>query len=203
MLPNIQVNKILLSILLFSAPLYVSAQAINVIGNSTNARECYEAAQIAVQLQSASRNDVEKCTYSLENEPLRLRDRAATYANRGILFVANEEYEKAVKDYKRAKNMYPEFGAIHVNIGNLFFMSDSYDRAIDEYTKALGLNTSSSHVAHLNRGMAYEKLGKYNEAETDYRTALEIFPEWSIATSKLERVLGKMKKKSSSIQQNG
>ena len=64
--------------------------------------------------------------------------------------------------------------------------------AIAEYNKALDLGLRQDYVAHLNRGMAYEKLGKFYEAEADYRQAIALAPEWNMAKSKLERVLIKI-----------
>ncbi len=51
---------------------------------------------------------------------------------------------------------------------------------------------SEYQVAHLNRGMAHESLGHYQDAEADYRRALTLAPSWLLAETKLARVLGKM-----------
>lgn len=175
--------------LLFSGLL--AAQSVTILGDSGDARECYFAAQIAVQMQSASRSEVETCNNALQQN-LHLRDRAATLINRGILHVALEEYQKAIDDYATAERLYPEFGAIHVNRGNLFFMSQAYDGAIVEYNKALAMGLRQESVAYLNRGMAYEKLGRLLEAKTDYQQAIELSPEWHVAQSKLDRVIKKL-----------
>ncbi|MFT5132946.1 MAG: tetratricopeptide (TPR) repeat protein [Gammaproteobacteria bacterium] len=168
------------------------AQSVTVIGDSANARECYMSAGLATQMQSASMSEIESCNDALNGDNMKLRDRAATYINRGILYVAMGEYQDAIEDYAVAKNLYPKFGAIYVNRGNLFFIGESYDSAISEYSKALDLGLNQDYVAHLNRGMAYEKLGRLDEAETDYRQAIELAPEWKEAKSKLERVLIKI-----------
>jgi len=47
------------------------------------------------------------------------------------------------------------------------------------------------HIAFLNRGMAYEAQGHLDQAETDYRKALELAPQWPLAQQKLERVMAK------------
>ena len=52
---------------------------------------------------------------------------------------------------------------------------------------------SKNHIAHLNRGMAYEKLDEYSYAGENYRRALELSPEWSLAQLKLDRLLAKQK----------
>ena len=170
----------------------VSAQSMTIIGDSEDAKECYYSAQLAIQMQSASRSELAACSNALLTQNLRVRDKAATLINRGIIYVALEDYKLAVKDYERAEKLHPEFGAIHVNRGNLFFLGQSYDSAILEYNKALDIGLSQTYVAHLNRGMAYEKLGQLHKAESDYREAIALAPEWKAAQSKLDRVLGKL-----------
>ena len=168
------------------------ATSVTVLGDSPFARECYFSAQIAVQMQSSSKSELQACTDALSFQSLRLRDRAATLINRGIIYVALEEYELAIKDYAAAKKIHPEFGAIHVNRGNLFFIGESYDSAILEYSKALDMGLRQDYVAYLNRGMAYEKLGRIDEAVADYREAIELAPEWTAPKNKLQRALTKI-----------
>ncbi len=188
-------NSIIRSIFIVSLLLtgkVVSAQSVTILGQSEDARECYFSAQIAIQMQSASRSDIETCNRALQTQNLGLRDKAATYINRGVIHVALENYQEAIDDYATAENLHPEFGAIHVNRGNLFFLSEVYDGAIKEYNKALEMGLTQQSVAYLNRGMAYEKLGRLQEAKTDYLQAIELAPDWKQAQSKLERVNKKL-----------
>ncbi|MBT7952358.1 MAG: tetratricopeptide repeat protein [Gammaproteobacteria bacterium] len=183
---------LLITLFLMTSPFSASAQSVTILGDSDDARECYFSAGIAIQMQNTSSSEIETCSRAIGLGNLRLRDKAATFVNRGILYAADEQYQEAIKDYERAMKLYPEFGAIYVNRGNLFFLGQSYDSAILEYTKALDLDLRQDYVAYLNRGMAYEKLGKLSNAESDYRLAIELAPEWSVAKSKLERVLIKI-----------
>jgi tetratricopeptide (TPR) repeat protein len=192
MISSTRIMMFLFVIILLLFPFSSTAQSITVIGGSLDAKECYLSAQFAIQMQSTSRSEIAACTRSLTIEKLSLRDKAATFVNRGVLYVAMEEYQSAIEDYASAMKLHPDFGAIYVNRGNLFFLGESYDSAILEYSKALDLNVRQDHVAYLNRGMAYEKLGKLYAAETDYRQAIELAPEWALAKNKLERVLNKI-----------
>ena len=182
----------LFAIVQFVSSSAVLAQSVTILGQSEDARECYFSAQIAIQMRSASRSDIETCNSALQSQNLGLRDKAATYINRGVINVALENYQKAVDDYATAEKLFPEFGAIHVNRGNLFFLSEVYDGAIREYNKALEMGVPQQSVAYLNRGMAYEKLGRLEEAKTDYLQAIELSPDWKQAQSKLERVNKKL-----------
>ena len=171
--------------ILYLAPLSVSAQSMTVIGGEATAQECYRSATLAAQLNIASRGDLESCAYALKHAPLDIHDRAATFLNRGIINAAMGEFEDAKKDYEKARRLAPEHGEIYVNRGNIFFLGQVYDKAVMEYTHALELDIAKKHIAHFNRALAYEKLGEFDKAETDYLTALELAPEWEAAKTKL------------------
>jgi len=153
-------------------------------------------ATIATQMNMASFQDLESCNYALDSVRLSLHDTAATYLNRGIIYVALERYEDAKHDYERARKMMPDAGEIYVNRGNIFFMSQVFDEAVAEYSHALELKLSKKHVAYYNRGMAYERLGDYDRAREDYIKAQELSPQWNFPKAKLEKLARKIKDKS-------
>ena len=147
-------------------------------------------------MNSAGRDDLKDCNLALQHSQLSLRDRMATYVNRGIVYAAMEEYNKAIKDYATAIRMNPDVGEAYVNRGNLYFLGALFDRAVQEYTTALNIGMKKEHVAYYNRGMAYENLKDYSKAEADYRHAISLLPEWTDPHTKLERVLAKLEKES-------
>ena len=175
-------------LLLLCSP--ASSQSITVLGNGA-AQNCYRAALTAAQLHVTSRDDIKQCTTALEYTALDLRDRAATFVNRGVVYLAEERYQLALEDFEAAERLKSDFGEIFVNRGNLYFLGRSFEKAIDQYTHALELGMNKEHIAYLNRGMAHESLKQIEHAEADYRRALEILPEWSKATAKLEKLLAK------------
>lgn len=169
------------------------AQGVSIIFGGANAQECYAAAQSAASLNIASRDGLDACTTALSEEQLDLRDKAATYVNRGVVQMALEHYQEAFKDYHRALELKPDLGATYVNRGNVFFLAERYGEAVEDYLRALDFGVPSSHVAHLNLGMAYEKLGELEKAKTEYLQALEQRPEWDLPQQKLQRVLSKQR----------
>ena len=188
---HIVLTALVLSII---TPMTVFAQSLQVIGGQQQARDCYMAATIAAQMHSASREGIDVCSYALDEISMTTRDRVATLVNRGIIYVALEEYNKAVRDYDRAYKISPDIAEIHVNRGNLLFMSGHTEQAIAEYSQAIELKLTRQYVVYYNRGLAYEKLAEYNKAEADYRRALELMPGWSHAQDKLDRLLNRTKK---------
>ena len=175
-------------------PAVISAQSMTVVGGEQSARNCFSAATIAAQMHFASMEDIKECTFALEHTTLHMKDKVATLINRGIIYVALEEYDKAIRDYDKAYRINPNVAEIHVNRGNMLFMSRYFDQAVMEYTKAISTDFTKLHIALYNRGLAYEKLGQLDKAEADYRRALELMPEWKRARNKLDRILNQTRK---------
>ena len=181
---------VLLVAVALSPPLH--AQSMTVIGGNSFARECYMSATIAAQSGSgASLQDVRSCTDALSYGNLSLRDRTATFVNRGILYVAMGDYASGKADYDTATRLSPETGEVYVNRGNLLFLRKNYSEAVDEYSRALSVGLSKDHIAHYNRGMAYEKMGDISNAESDYRRAMELVPEWYLPQARLDQMLAR------------
>lgn len=188
----------LILLTLLAMPLLASAQyedstSMEVLAfDNTPARQCYLDASIAARIHYSSRKSIENCNYALNRTAMSIRDRAATLANRGIIHMSLQNYPEAIADYNKAIGMKPEFGELNVNIGNVYFMGKVYDKAVTEYTTALEKKTSRPFIAYFNRGMAYESLNDFAKAEADFKTALEMIPDWAAAKTKLEELQKKM-----------
>lgn len=187
-------SGLLLTLILFTFPAGAAAQAITIIGSSSDARNCSMAADTAARFGFVSREDLETCTRAIDYGHLKRGDLAGTYVNRGIVATALTRYQDAYSDYRRAMDLKPKLPEAYVGRGNIYFLAEKYDRAIDDYTRALDLNLTRDYIAQLNRGMAYEKIGNYEIAEENYRRVLELQPEWQLARDKLERLLAKQQK---------
>ena len=191
---TILVMTLVTSPIVFASNHYYDSTSIEVLaGDNSLARACYQSASIAARIHYTSRRDLENCNNALTLTALTPRDRAATLANRGIVYMSLEEFDLAIKDYQAAIAMKPEMGELNVNIGNVYYMGKVYDKAIAEYTSAIEKKTSKIFVAYFNRGMAYESLGKLAEAEADIKVALEMLPQWAAAQKKLEEVQQKIR----------
>jgi tetratricopeptide (TPR) repeat protein len=164
---------------------------MDVLTGNSYARSCYQAAGVAARIHYTSRKELLQCDMALNYGAMSLRDRAATLTNRGIIHMALESYDAAIADYSKALALKPEFGEIHVNVGNVYFLGKVFDKAIEEYTRAIDLESTKIHIAYINRGMAYESLGDFNNAETDYRAAIELLPEAALPQVRLDQLLRK------------
>jgi len=166
---------------------------MTVIGGGAFARDCYASATLAGRLNSGSKEDIEECNQAISHGKLARKDLLATFVNRGIIHAAMENYEKALKDYQSAIELGPESGEVFVNIGNLYLLSRKYEIAIQQYTNAIALTLTRDHIAHYNRGMAYENNGEFSHAESDYRKAIELSPEWVLPQLRLQRLSNRIK----------
>jgi tetratricopeptide (TPR) repeat protein len=194
-------NLRILLILIFCYPLLLFPQnrsakvedssSMSVFTNDSGATGCYRAASIAARIHYTSTKELENCNIALNQSALSFRDRAATLTNRGIIHMALVNYEMAIEDFSSALNLKPELGEIHVNIGNVYYMDGVYDKAIEQYTSAIVKQTTKVHVAYINRGMAYEKQGDFENAELDYREAMTLLPDAALPQVRLEQLLNK------------
>ena len=195
--------RIFLTLLLFSPVLslavdkferYQHSTSMDVITGNGYARNCYRAAGIAARIHYTSSKELYNCNNALNYGAMSLRDRAATLTNRGIIHMALEDYERAINDYSDALKLKPDFGEIYVNIGNVYFLGKVYDKAIEEYTAAIEKETTRVHIAFINRGMAYEHMGDFDNAESNYRAAMDIVPEAALPQVRLDQLLRKKQK---------
>ena len=185
--------RVLLPVLMF-LPVNVNAQSMSVIGGGSYARNCFMASTLAIQVNSASKEDLQECDQAILHGRLTRKDLLATYVNRGILHGAMEDYQKALKDYRTAIELGPKTGEVYVNLGNLYLLGKKYDVAIEQYTTAIELTLTKNHIAHFNRAMAYENNKEFDNAEADYRRAIELSPEWVLPQLRLERLMRNIQK---------
>ena len=171
-----------------------TAQSISIIGAGNDARLCSIAAEVAAKLQTVSRDDLKSCVLALEYGSLKRSDRAGTLVNKGIILTVLERYQEAYADYRKAIEIMNNLPEAYIGRGNIYFLSGKYELAIADYSEALNLNLSRDHIAFFNRGMAYEKIKDYVNAEENYRLALEKVPAWSLALNKLEKLNAKIER---------
>lgn len=177
---------LLLTLLPFSAV----GQALAVLGGDAWAQACFDNAEYAaVNMPIVSRSLIEPCDKALDYGTLSLADRAATYANRGIIKAAINDIDSAMADYRKAMNFRPESAEIFVNRGNAYFLEKEFALALADYERSIELGIRKIQVVRYNMGMAYEQLGNYEVAESQFRMALDIEPGWEVVEKRLARNL--------------
>jgi len=174
----------------------IIAQPISVLGGGQKAQECFMNAEIAAQnLVEIGKDLLESCDYALMYSNLSLKDQAATYANRGIVHAAMNDFDSAMDDYEAAIKMKPLSPEFYVNRGNSYFMTRDYAKALDDYELSIKMGIRQLHFVHYNMGMVFEKLGSEESAESEYQLAMEINPGWDLPETRLVMMKQRMAEK--------
>lgn len=170
------------------------AQSAVHIGSNLEAQSCHQLAEQAVTFNAAHISDIAVCERALELNLTTSRDLAATLVNYGIVLLANGQSDKAEQAYQRALALNENLGETYINIANVYLLREQYLKAAQTYSKGLPLMERRQHVAYLNRGLAYEYLGKFDLAVEDYHQALVLSPDWLRAKKMLARAQHKQSK---------
>lgn len=113
---------------------------------------------------------------------LTLSDKADTIQASDIFNISSNEQERisnlqeAIKAYKNATDINPEFVAAWKNIGDVLYKLRKYNEAIQAYDKAIEI-VPNYPLAWNGKGLALNKLGKYDEAVKAYDKAIGIIPK--------------------------
>ncbi|WP_448577352.1 tetratricopeptide repeat protein [Thermaurantiacus sp.] len=157
--------------------------AVSIIGGGL-ARECYLAAESKFERSMA----LDVCNRALQTEVLKLRDRAATLVNRGIIHMQARDLKRALADYDAALALMPDLAEAHVNRGIALLHKGGVDReAVAALTRGLELKPMRPEVAYYTRAVAHEILGDARAAYEDYQAAAAARPGWEDPIEQLKR----------------
>lgn len=158
--------------------------AVTVIGGGL-AQACYEAAESGA---SAPQQAIAMCDLAITQESLKRRDKAATYTNRGILYMRIGNNTKALWDYQRSLDMMPSLKETKVNLGAALYNLKRYPEALAALNEGIGTTSDEARViGYYNRGLTHEKLGDIQSAYEDFRRAVEMKPDFKQAERQLAR----------------
>lgn len=129
---------------------------------------------------------VQVCNQAIAVEPLGLKDRAATYDNRGVMLDMLGKTEKAAADFRQSMALDASLGDPYVNLGSMMIKEKRYDEALAHINKGIDLGVSFPQFGYYDRAIAYQMMGKYKEAYYDYKKVLEIDPKFTQASERLK-----------------
>lgn len=153
--------------------------SVTVIGGGL-ALECYKAAEYG------HGRDTSVCDRALE-EPMIIRDRAATYVNRSVLRLRSNNAEGALADCEASIRINSEIGEAFVNKGAALMSVGRTKEAIDSISHGIALGIKKMEIAYYDRAMAREDMGDVQGAYADYKMALQISPNFQMASDQLRR----------------
>jgi len=170
MLKLISVSLLIASL---AACITTESSAPNVpIGASENIAKCKEGWQLTEKGHYSRAVDwYFECieTGNLSNSTL-----SRTYRNIGITYRRMGEYETAIEYFDKAITLNPaDIQNDYINRGNARSGLRQYDMALADYEKALEIKPNNG-AAVFNRGIVYERLGRTDEAISDFKLAPEL-----------------------------
>lgn len=106
---------------------------------------------------------------------------AAAYNNRGVMMLAEKQFEKALDDFHQAIHYKSDYVEAYNNRGlvRLEMKDKDLDGAIADFTEAIQFNVNP--VVLINRANVYKEKKQYDNALSDYLHALKINPDLSVS----------------------
>lgn len=100
------------------------------------------------------------------------------YNNRGVALLKEQRYELALADFKHALELTPVLPSAYTNIGAVYLDTGESQKAVEAFSQAIDILKQSERVyddrPFYGRAIAYERLGKMQEAKNDYQVSCKI-----------------------------
>jgi tetratricopeptide (TPR) repeat protein len=157
-----------------------ASAATIVVGVNSYAHSCYNAAVAGDAAQIAI------CNQAL-SEVLTPRDRAATLINRSALKIEVGDYQGGLADCENSIRHFNTLGEAYLNRGVALRALGRNQEAIEALNQSIEVGLLRPQLAYYDRAMAEEDIGKIADAYHDYKTALELAPNFSLAAEQVKR----------------
>lgn len=100
------------------------------------------------------------------------------YNNRGVALLKEQRYKPALADFRRALALTPELPSAYTNIGAIYLDTGEPQKAVEAFSQAIDILMKFDRVyddrPFYGRAIAYERLGKMQEAKKDYEVSCKI-----------------------------
>ncbi|KAK1756226.1 hypothetical protein QBC47DRAFT_299006 [Echria macrotheca] len=102
------------------------------------------------------------------------------------------DHEQALRCFKRAIQLHPNFAYAYTLQGHEHFENEEYDKALTSYRHAISAD-KRHYNAYYGLGKVHEKLGNYDRALSHYVAALTIHPKHAVLNCCIGTVLQRQK----------
>jgi tetratricopeptide (TPR) repeat protein len=102
----------------------------------------------------------------------------AAFDGRGYAHYEKQDWEEAINDFKSAIRLNSQNWALYRNLGRVYLTMDEFDNAITNFTTAIRLNPWDDWSYNC-RAVAQEDKGNLTAAIADFKTALQISPNYA------------------------
>ncbi len=104
----------------------------------------------------------------------------------GYVLTKLNKPKDAEAEFKKAIELNSEYTEAYQGLDQIYYNRKDYKSMLANADKVLSYNPNSS-TFHNERGVALDGLGRYNEAQTAYRKAIELDPTNEVARDNLQR----------------
>ena len=136
---------------------------------------------------------LELCKKKVKQNP-----HASSYYELGVLYRENNNFDNAIKSFKKAIELNPQHSMALYEIGVIYEQQKNYDEAIKKYTESLRIKENSEAFQSL--GVCYLKKGLLKEAYRNLVKAMMLNPNKYIIYNNLGAVLERVGNYDSAIQ---
>lgn len=130
---------------------------------------------------------IEVCTRAIQSWDGNAAGIAESFNNRGVLYFARQDYQRAVTDFQSAIAKNSALGQAYLNLGYALAALERWQQSAEALTKGTGLIGGEQARAYFTRGIANEELGNVRQAYEDYLKASELDEEWAEPREELAR----------------
>lgn len=120
-----------------------------------------------------------------------LHPTAESHTFLGWTYSMQGKIDEAIKECEAAIQIDPDFGNPWNDIGAYLLEKGKYEEAIPYLDRAKKAKRyEPRHYPHFNLSRVYVKQGRYDEAVSELREALKLYPQYTAARQQLGHILG-------------
>jgi tetratricopeptide (TPR) repeat protein len=129
---------------------------------------------------------------SADDPKPKIPSRAAEHFTNGFFEAAKGNYDDAVREYRKAIEIYPQYAEAHHNLGMILQQAGQLDLAVEHFRTALQCpGLEKAWMVHNSLGIALENKGDLDGAVSAYRKAIELDPRPAFPLHNLALALAK------------
>ena len=129
---------------------------------------------------------IEKYTQMLAQNP----EAPEIHFNLGNLYAQQEQWQKAIKYYRKAIKIEPQFTNAHRNLAKVYLKIGNEAKAADSWYKAIKIEPDRGKIQqYLGLGNTFQTQKQYGKAANCYRKGIELQPDCLAAYHALAKVV--------------
>jgi len=144
--------------------------------------------QSSHKVANRPRADLELQTPQETREPEEKAESKELILINGIRYYKNNEYDKAIREFKKVITLHPDYKEAHSILGNAYFRNKMYEDAAIAYKRVKEIDPEDI-TAYENMGVIYANQGDYKHAVEEWQMVLRLNPDRKDIEEKINKAL--------------